>query len=774
MKKLLPLIALLFQCVFVLAQINTAVLPAIGDTIIYQSQNSNIQATPGGNGSGQVWDFSTFFGLNTDSIYYLDASSSPFSASFPTATFWRSEGVDNEQLLSSTFYVSDGTTIDEVGEIGIPESGVLVPFKYATPLTWMVLPSSLGTTFIDSTIVSAQIAGAEVGFPFDSVRVIRYLVRFDTISASGSLALASDFFPNVLRKTTQDFRIDSMFSYTNGNGWSFMNVENRVTTHYSWIGPNEPYILADLIYVDGQPRSFRALSFDAGLATNYLEYGTVSATTFRNQPLPTFNVTVRSIATGQVVTNYNQDIQLAGYSLSGPQMATPVNGVATFANVSFFEAGTWDMITYAPSCLFDTATVHVIQVPDSLVFNVPNPTVEQGQTMDAFEVLAYNTGGQFNTEYPLNVHIGRKSGPSGISGTTSRPFVNGVATFDDIHFDTDGPHELVAFFRDVLYTDTVSINVTPTPGQWVFSHLDTLNEYVERAGFFIWWGGAQGFASGPSRIPIWDELGQQFDFNGSGRIVEIQIHAANLVHAGVEPDSFTVRVYTAGVNEIMRTNQGGNNTDKIYVDSLAKHLLAEVYFPEDSVTGVSQFFIPHPIHVPIPEPIEVHGPFVVTLQVNYEGGVDDTLLIWHGEIGNGMGEGRASRRVINNPMYADGTWLPETIAQAFSVTDYDFMIAPVLEIDEFQLFVGVEDEARHRIQLYPNPANDRINILLPQTPKDLSLVFYDAQGRAVLNNPRVSETSTGISVDVNGLVPGCYLVNLRNEESSYHGRFVKQ
>ncbi len=84
--------------------------------------------------------------------------------------------------------------------------------------------------------------------------------------------------------------------------------------------------------------------------------------------------------------------------------------------------------------------------------------------------------------------------------------------------------------------------------------------------------------------------------------------------------------------------------------------------------------------------------------------------------------------------------------------------------------VGIDDpENRKRIRLFPNPAQTHIDIRMPDAGYQLEI--YNALG-----NPVISQPGTGffIRIDVEGLAPGLYMVQIRNNGQVFVERFVKE
>ncbi len=769
------------------SQITSSFFPVLPDTIMMATQSSNIQYYPGPDGVGQSWNFSQFLGNEIDSIFFKDPVAAGYGTVFPAANVFKSETADPGSFALPTFYDVQGSGAYEVGQI-IPTPGDPINVPYSEPLLWLPFPSNLGTAFSDTAFLSAIIEGSLVNIPADSVRFERTIFRRDTIAASGSLLLSSGYYPNVFRKTTTDIWYDTIYTYNTGVGWELAQTDEREVIKHSWIDPSQPFNLAELYIEEGLNRGFRARPFNPGPLSYYLDITGNVALLNEGDIHPNFTVSVRNISNNLIASGYSTDsIRVTGGgNVNGSLAEWCSAGVATFDSVFFHSGGDIRIIAYGFECISDTFDVHVIKTPDSLAFVSLPATVNRTEMVGTFEVHAFDTNNeqaQLNIEWAGDINIGKKSGAGGISGTLSQPLINGIATFDDISFNYADDYEIVAYFINVDSPDTSSITVMPEPeGEWLFNRIDTLSEYLERATWFAFLGGYQGASSGPSRVPIWTEIGQHFDFEGSGRVTEVMIHVSSLQNVGAEEDSIRVNIYDAGVNRIIRTDLNPlAPLDVSYVDSLAKHLLGSTYIREDSLLTMfpSQFGIFTPLKWPLAEPIDVHGPFVMTVQLNYNNGVNDTLIVWHSEIGDGIGEHRASRKVINNENgFANGEWLPEYMAQAFTQIDYDFMFEPIVEVDSFQVVpVGVPTEfVRENLIIYPSVTDENIRITGFEF-EPVTISVKDVLGKTVFSGLVSGKASNStIWLSVGHLNSGMYIVELLSEDNRKQavGRFTRR
>ncbi len=73
-------------------------------------------------------------------------------------------------------------------------------------------------------------------------------------------------------------------------------------------------------------------------------------------------------------------------------------------------------------------------------------------------------------------------------------------------------------------------------------------------------------------------------------------------------------------------------------------------------------------------------------------------------------------------------------------------------------FVNVAEQENLSFRLYPNPANNFINIESKSSTNHF--VIYDSTGRIVLQK---TEFTPNFRIDINTLAPGVYVFNLNGE-----------
>ncbi len=102
-------------------------------------------------------------------------------------------------------------------------------------------------------------------------------------------------------------------------------------------------------------------------------------------------------------------------------------------------------------------------------------------------------------------------------------------------------------------------------------------------------------------------------------------------------------------------------------------------------------------------------------------------------------------------------------------SDGDFAIARYLSGLETDVFEK-QETVISQVYIFPNPANDFLNIELPKNASPDYLTIYDAHGRIVASK----EFAVGQRLSVGHFPKGFYSVKLTGEERVYVGTFVKQ
>jgi len=119
-----------------------------------------------------------------------------------------------------------------------------------------------------------------------------------------------------------------------------------------------------------------------------------------------------------------------------------------------------------------------------------------------------------------------------------------------------------------------------------------------------------------------------------------------------------------------------------------------------------------------------------------------------------FGDGNASTQ--QNPSHTYSTPGSYTVSLTISdgicdyTTDTTIFIAPL---------VGLDDDTRMDIQIFPNPFGDHLEIRLVETALEpVSLRLIDTQGRVVWTNASETSSNTRFIIDGTALAPGFYLL----------------
>lgn len=84
---------------------------------------------------------------------------------------------------------------------------------------------------------------------------------------------------------------------------------------------------------------------------------------------------------------------------------------------------------------------------------------------------------------------------------------------------------------------------------------------------------------------------------------------------------------------------------------------------------------------------------------------------------------------------------------------------------------GVADRMNDRLQIWPNPATDLLNVQLEDRANVTSVELIDITGRTLM---AVRPTASIGRIDVSDLPIGNYMIRITSADGAFHGRFVKR
>jgi hypothetical protein len=88
-----------------------------------------------------------------------------------------------------------------------------------------------------------------------------------------------------------------------------------------------------------------------------------------------------------------------------------------------------------------------------------------------------------------------------------------------------------------------------------------------------------------------------------------------------------------------------------------------------------------------------------------------------------------------------------------------------------QISTGIEEAGSTIFQIYPNPANDHLTLLLPGNTSKMEVAIYNLLGEKQLS---VQATDQQTTIDVTNLATGVYIIEVISENKISRQKFIKQ
>ena len=124
---------------------------------------------------------------------------------------------------------------------------------------------------------------------------------------------------------------------------------------------------------------------------------------------------------------------------------------------------------------------------------------------------------------------------------------------------------------------------------------------------------------------------------------------------------------------------------------------------------------------------------------------------------------------IKPNVFSEGTVIPNTAEIYF---DFNPPIITNTFTSTFQTPLSIDEPEVIELSLSPNPSTGLVNIGLSNAIlDDASVVLYDLQGRIALSRKLTQEQST---INIEALPVGVYLIELKQGDSSYTGKIIKE
>lgn len=214
-------------------------LPQIGDTLYFAIDNDfsipNLQET----GTDLSWDFTKLYPSDLALNVYLDPVQTPFTNDFPDANI--ALRIDFDQP-SYSYFTQNDSLIDILGlSVNIEDLGGEQLLKFSNPQLFTTIPTSLGTSFRDTSVAEAEVFG----------QLIFKTTTFSevTTDGSGEIKLPGGNY-SALRQQVITERRDSLFTVVFGQRFLFEST-SETDTIFLWISPESKGIILSTDLVSG-------------------------------------------------------------------------------------------------------------------------------------------------------------------------------------------------------------------------------------------------------------------------------------------------------------------------------------------------------------------------------------------------------------------------------------------------------------------------------------------------------------------------------------------
>lgn len=233
MKKVLLSVLALAFAIISNAQITltSADAPSIGDIFVTVNDTVSITTTtPGANGASVAWDFSSLQNNGLDTVEWIDPSSTPYAADFPTANIVQkfSAGYNYMNKTSSMLEAVGVTAYDTLR------------INFSDNLIYFQFPMTYGSSFNDFASFDKKIRYDTTitvsGFPvtIDSVRLKRDINYTKDALGWGSLITPTNSYSDVLKFNSHEIDVDSLWAHSSSFGWTLFQNSKDSTDTYEW------------------------------------------------------------------------------------------------------------------------------------------------------------------------------------------------------------------------------------------------------------------------------------------------------------------------------------------------------------------------------------------------------------------------------------------------------------------------------------------------------------------------------------------------------------
>jgi hypothetical protein len=257
-KRYSILISLLPIVVSAQITVTQSDLPGVGSFYINANDsNYTDPITPGG--ANQNWNYSTLQNIVQDTLGFIAAAGTPYSANFPMANLSAFDAPSN----SYVYFISNATGFYLNGAVS-PGNFNGIPLIYNPAQVLVPVPFTYNDTHNSYYRFEYNDTATFLG-TLDSVRFILHTSENIIADGYGTLNLPNGSHPNTLRLKNTLLETDSFMVKLPLVGWTTVNVTQAQTTNFRWVQNGGGTLL---LSVDGD-----SLGINATTSSYLLNYG---------------------------------------------------------------------------------------------------------------------------------------------------------------------------------------------------------------------------------------------------------------------------------------------------------------------------------------------------------------------------------------------------------------------------------------------------------------------------------------------------------------------
>jgi hypothetical protein len=169
------------------------------------------------------------------------------------------------------------------------------------------------------------------------------------------------------------------------------------------------------------------------------------------------------------------------------------------------------------------------------------------------------------------------------------------------------------------------------------------------------------------------------------------------------------------------------------------------------------------------QPLFTYSSYILTQPIVPNGNVNLTLETLHNVNTNQQDETMDYYvYVVSNPLN-NGRFIDTTN----DANNYDVNTNVTFKAGQPTSINDVEKN-RNTLKLYPNPANSQISFNIDASNTALVATVSDISGRKIMSSTINQKAKTEYQLDISGLLPGMYIVQLQTDKGITTGKFIKK